>query len=305
MDLRKLRHMLMLTEELNFVRAAAKLNLTQPALSRSIRALEEELNCQLFDRDSQSVRVTAMGQAVAKRARALLLDARSLRQEVEMLLRCEFGNLKFGAGPLPFAVLLPSVCAELAHEHPRLLVEVENRSATELLQLLLAGDIEFFVADVGSLVVDQRISVCHLLYQESRLFCRRGHPLAQEQALPITRLLNYPLVSGRRAPSAEAAMARAFGLDDSQPLPVHLTTDNLALLIEVTRASDAVLLATRDAVRSALESGDLVDVELSAPLGRFADVSIVSLAGWTLSPAAQWVIERLQAAVLKRGEPAQ
>src|SRR5262245_23923847 len=114
MDLRKLRHMLVLTEELNFVRAAARLHLTQPALSRSIRALEEELNCQLFDRDPQGVRVTPVGQQVATRARQLLLDAGSLQQEVDMLLRREFGNVRLGAGPLALASLLPSVLAEMA-----------------------------------------------------------------------------------------------------------------------------------------------------------------------------------------------
>lgn len=294
MDLRKLRHMLVLTEELNFVRAAARLHLTQPALSRSIRVLEEELNCQLFDRDPQGVRVTAVGQVVARRARELLLDARGLQQEVEMLLRREFGNLKFGAGPLPIATLLPPICAELAREHSRLHIEIENRSAQELLQLLLEGDIEFFVADVGSLAVDQRVAVRHLVRQEALAFCRGGHPLASAMALRPVRLLDYPLVSGRRSPSAEAAMLRYFGLAEGQPFPAHLVTDNLALLVAVTLASDAILLATQAAVAAELESGALVTLDLAPALGRFADISIVSLAGWTLSPAAEWLIERLQ-----------
>ncbi|TDF83788.1 LysR family transcriptional regulator [Pseudomonas sp. H9] len=293
MDLRKLRHMLVLSEELNFVRAAARLHLTQPALSRSIVALEHELNCQLFDRTPQGVRVTPVGQQVVVRARQLLLDARSLQQEVDMLLRREVGNVKLGAGPLPLATLLPPLLAEMMREQPRVRVEVESQSAPILLEMLLDGSIEFFVADVSALPVDRRISIQRLTRQSARAYCRAGHPLLGTMPLSPSELIHYQLISGRRSPSAEAALARFFELPDDQPFATHLVSDSVSVLIRVALDSDAILLATPAAVHGELQRGTLQELAISPALDRQADIAIVHLAGWTLSPAAQWMIERL------------
>jgi len=294
MDLRKLRHLLVLTEELNFARAAAKLHLTQPALSRSIQALEEELRCQLFDRDPQGVRVTPVGRQVAQRARDLLQDARSLQQEVDMLLRREIGDVKLGTGPLPMATLLPPVLAELARTHPGVHVEIESQSAQELMTLLLDGAIEFFVGDLGSVTVDRRMTMQPLVQQHMSVFGRAGHPLASAAALAPDALRAYPIVTGRRPAAAGASLARHFGVPEGDPFPAHVLCDNIPLLVKVALGSDALAIVTYAAVRDELATGALVEIDMQPPLNRFADIGIVRLAGWTLSPAAEWLIERLR-----------
>src|SRR5262245_12826277 len=119
MDLRKLRHAVVLSEELNFARAARALHLTQPALSRSIRMLEDELNTRLFDRDRRSVRTTIVGRQVVQRARELLQGARNLQQEVRLMLDLELGDVRLGTGPLPGASLLTPALVALARAHPQ------------------------------------------------------------------------------------------------------------------------------------------------------------------------------------------
>ncbi|HTD06009.1 LysR family transcriptional regulator, partial [Undibacterium sp.] len=101
MDLRKLRHMVVLAEELNFARAAKKVHLTQSALSRSILSLEEELGGKLFDRDLHGVALTAIGRQVVKRARDLLLNAGNLQHDVARMQQGELGDVRLGAGPFP------------------------------------------------------------------------------------------------------------------------------------------------------------------------------------------------------------
>ncbi|MFJ4293819.1 LysR family transcriptional regulator [Cupriavidus sp. NPDC089707] len=302
MDLRKLRHVLVLAEELNFARAAMSLHLTQPALSRSIRALEDELGCQLFDRDGQGVRITPVGRQVAERARALLMDARSLQQEVDMMLRREVGHVRMGSGPLPLAALLPPVMAELAREHPRLRVEIENHSAAVLMQMLLDGVIEFFVADLSAFGEDSRIATRRLAEENIRAYCRANHPLVGRPVVRPKDLLDYPILSGRRPAESEDSLARYFGLETARPLPMHLISDFVPLLISVTLESDAVLLAVNTAVRAELDGGSLVALNLSPPLDRVFDIGIVSLAGWTLSPAAEWLIERLHSVASKAAD---
>ena len=77
-DLRQLRHFVALAEHQHFARAAAAVHLSQPALSRSIRALEEQLARPLFDRIGRRSELTPFGQEMAERARQLVADADEL-----------------------------------------------------------------------------------------------------------------------------------------------------------------------------------------------------------------------------------
>ena len=91
-DLRRLRHALALAEHRNFARAAAALHITQPALSRSIQALEDGLGVRLFDRSPRDVDPTAFGELVLRHARSLELSARDLDRELQLAKGLEIGT---------------------------------------------------------------------------------------------------------------------------------------------------------------------------------------------------------------------
>jgi DNA-binding transcriptional LysR family regulator len=79
MELRHLRYFIAVAEELSFSRAAVRLNVSQPPLSRQIRDLEDELNVKLFERNHQEVKLTTVGRALLIRARELVREAELLR----------------------------------------------------------------------------------------------------------------------------------------------------------------------------------------------------------------------------------
>jgi DNA-binding transcriptional LysR family regulator len=87
MELRHLRYFIAVAEELNFSRAAARLHVSQPPLSRQIRGLEAELKVKLLDRNTQGVRLTRAGHAVLARSRKLVCDAEALRARRRRLTR--------------------------------------------------------------------------------------------------------------------------------------------------------------------------------------------------------------------------
>ncbi len=99
MDLKRIHYALALARELNFVRAAERLHLSQPALSRSIQTLEDELGLQLFDRDNRNVSVTRAGKVFLEQARRLAGQLHSLEQEMTLLRNGEIGEVVFGTGP--------------------------------------------------------------------------------------------------------------------------------------------------------------------------------------------------------------
>ena len=96
MDTQKLRHLLAIVEHGTFSDAARAVHLTQPALSRSIRALEDELRAQLFDRGARRARLTVFGELVAERARRMRLEETQLRRDLELLRGGQEGALAIG-----------------------------------------------------------------------------------------------------------------------------------------------------------------------------------------------------------------
>src|SRR5256885_2484378 len=92
-----------------FSDAARAVHLTQPALSRSIRALEDELRAQLFDRGARRARLTVFGELVAERARRMRLEETQLRRDLELLRGGQEGALAIGVAPAPAALDRKSV----------------------------------------------------------------------------------------------------------------------------------------------------------------------------------------------------
>ena len=118
MNLRRLSHVVALAEEQHFARAAARVHLTQPAFSRSIQAIEEELGLRLFDRETGEVRATPAGAFVIERARRLLFDARCLQRDVDLYRDSQIGDIAFGVGPVVAMELMPRVLSELRAAYP-------------------------------------------------------------------------------------------------------------------------------------------------------------------------------------------
>ena len=99
MELRHLRYFIAVAEELNFSRAAQRLHVSQPPLSRQIRDLEAELNVTLFERTRQSVRLTSAGRITLHHARKLLRDTDLLRSEAQLAAGTEQEELHIGYAP--------------------------------------------------------------------------------------------------------------------------------------------------------------------------------------------------------------
>lgn len=98
MTLVQLKHLIELAQTGSFSLSALKLHLTQPALSRSIKSLEDELGQALFDRIGRKNELTAFGLEIVKRARVLVDEAQELRQTSQQLQLGEIGQLRIGLG---------------------------------------------------------------------------------------------------------------------------------------------------------------------------------------------------------------
>ena len=113
MDLHRLHHFLAVVEHGSIGRAAATLNLSQPALSNSIRRLEDNLEARLFDRGPHGVTPTVFGESLAERVRLIFHEVRNAEQELAALRGLHTGHVTIGAGPSIIAEILPAAIMNL------------------------------------------------------------------------------------------------------------------------------------------------------------------------------------------------
>jgi DNA-binding transcriptional LysR family regulator len=294
MDLRKLRHIIALYEEGSFVKAAQRVHLTQPALSRSVQALEADLGVSLFDRTRDGVHATAAGRQFVERARAIERSLSVFQHDMRQLHTGVHGEVAFGVGPFPaFSMLEPALQA-ITRSFPQLRLTVEIQNAPALAALLKAEQIEFLVADVRLLHHDPELRVEPIGGQPGVLCCRAGHPLAGGGRIGRAALMQYGLVSVHLPPAASlppALLALVGEIDGKSPQV--LACDHIDLLKRLAMQSDRVLMVARPSVAQELARGELCELNAAGLDGAGIELGLVTLRERSLSPAAAAVIAEL------------
>jgi|GraSoiStandDraft_4_1057263.scaffolds.fasta_scaffold94644_2 DNA-binding transcriptional LysR family regulator len=295
MDLRRLTHLVALADKRNFARASEHVNLTQPALTRSIQAAEAEFGMRLFDRGSAAVTPTPAGEFVLERARRLVFESRCLTRDVGLYRDRALGDAAFGVGPFPAATFVAPLLAELRRQYPGVNVRVEVSNWELLLKRLVDEDIEFFVSDSRDLPRNPDLSIAHLRKEPGAFFVRAGHPLASTRSVALRDVWSYGVASVRVPKRVRAALARLLGLDAGVQPPLAIECDDVEILKNAALASDTVLAAPHAAVQRELDSGSLIALAIEGLEPLFSEMGVVSLRGRTLSPMASAIIARLHA----------
>ena len=153
LDLRKLRYFVAVAEQENFGRAAERLHVAQPVLSRQVRTLEQELKVRLFERDTRGTRLTAAGEALLEDARTLLPAAAAAQRRA----RAAAGQRTFTVGFAPGVLITPAI-RELSRRHPDVFVEVFRSDWIHQADIIRDGQVDVgylrLPADVRGLAVE-------------------------------------------------------------------------------------------------------------------------------------------------------
>ncbi|MDH4060821.1 MAG: LysR family transcriptional regulator [Aquincola sp.] len=289
MTLVQLRHLIALADQASFSKAALAAHVSQPALSRSIRALEDELSLPLVDRIGRRVELTVHGRDALERARQIVFDADELRARGQRIKAHGAGTLRIGMGSGPGAMLMTALLQKVCADHGRLRLEI-TRSGTELLvQSLRAKALDGLVVDARSLkpAPDLRAEFVHEM--RGAFMVRRGHPLARRRGtLGFDALRAHPIASTPLSDEVARLLVERYGPQAHPQSCVTLRCDELSSLIELARTTDAVLLAVRAA------APDLAELKLAPPLDATARFGLVTLARRTESPALDLVRRLMQ-----------
>jgi DNA-binding transcriptional LysR family regulator len=199
MELRHLRYFLAVGEALNFTKASAQLRVAQPALSRQVQDLEDEIGVDLLRRSPRGVTLTAEGKLFLEEVRVLLRRTDESVEKVRALARGEYGELHIGYAPSPTVEILPPALAAFQKAVPRVRVLLHDLSSDELIAGLQNATLELAVM-VRQPVGDETAGIQFELLRTYPLCVAMtaAHPFARLKSVSLEKLAAEPLVGFRR-----------------------------------------------------------------------------------------------------------
>lgn len=212
-DLRQLRYFIAVAEEGNLHRAATRLHVSQPPLTRQIKALEDSLGVQLFRRTHWGVELTQAGHALLNEARAINAHIDHGLDRARRVGRGESGRLDvgvFGSGALS---LVPQVLRRYSTVYPDVQLVLLNVSQSAQVEALRERRI--LVTFDRYLPEDQDITVEVVVRERQVVALQKGNPLAKKAVIPVAALANERFIIGRDTRHAQriAALCQANGFD--------------------------------------------------------------------------------------------
>ncbi|PYJ83821.1 MAG: LysR family transcriptional regulator [Verrucomicrobia bacterium] len=244
MELRHLRYFIGVAEEENVSRAALKLHVSQPALSRQIRDLEEELGFLLLERSAKSVRLTEAGRAFFTEARAVLQRAEDAVKAARAIATGGQGELHVGYAPSLTARILPPALRAFQAELPNVRVRLHDLSTEEMLAGLREGKLQiaFVVRLTPALLRGLRFE--ELARDSICLAVAPKHPLAGRRTVTLAEVAREPLITYSRKdyPDAHENLAAMFAAIKSKPR-IAEEHDSVSSLIAAVEAGNGVAIA--------------------------------------------------------------
>jgi DNA-binding transcriptional LysR family regulator len=193
MDAQNLKAFLLVAETGSFSMAAHKLHLTQPAVSKRVAQLEEQLNAALFDRIGRTISMTEAGAALLPHARAVLLELQAAQQSVRDLAGEVQGTLRLATSHHIGLHRLPPVLSYFSKAYPAVRLDIDFMDSEQAYELTLRGEVELAVVTLAPTPVDN--IVARPIWPDPLDFMvQQGHELAQRKQLDIRELSRHPAI---------------------------------------------------------------------------------------------------------------
>jgi DNA-binding transcriptional LysR family regulator len=272
MDFRKLRHVMEICRLGSFVRAADALGISQPALSRSISKIEEELGMTLFERSGHGTRPTVFAEHIVSRAGRALSDVSTLVEEVHLLAKGSVGRLTIGVGAAARAMFAVPLLVKLVEAFPALRIDFVDGKALTLVDRLLHRELDIVITAFEVAPHGRELALTDLFRDDVCFFARPGHPLLKKRKFPsLEDILDYPLaLPGRSFILAD----RATHLDARKQnnLEAYITHD-YGVMRDIVERSNAIGQAPISVYRRAFAERTIVPI----PARRLTEYRCVAL----------------------------
>ncbi|NBV86314.1 MAG: LysR family transcriptional regulator [Verrucomicrobia bacterium] len=244
MELRHLRYFVAVAEEENVTRAAERLHISQPPLSRQIQDLEEELGVLLFERTARTIRLTPVGSLFLVEAKAVLQRAEEAVQRVRASLGGMEGDLAIGFAPSLSVELLPEALRLFQKSFPKVKVSLHDLSSDEMLRGLHQGRIQLALMAHPGAKCGKGLSMVKLRDYDLCVSLPPGHSLASRKALKSADLRGERLLGYTRSgyPEYHQQVAELLGSAKGKDSPVDEEHDSATALMAAVESGRGVAL---------------------------------------------------------------
>ncbi|MCH2555834.1 MAG: LysR family transcriptional regulator [Alcanivorax sp.] len=286
MDTHSLTVFMAVAENGSFSAAAERLFLTQPAVSKRIAQLEQQLGTRLFDRVGRRIRLTEAGEALLPRARQVLLDLEDMGRAISNLTGRVAGTLRIGTSHHIGLHRLPPVLRRFSREYPEVRLDIQFIDSEEAWEGVLHGDLELGVVTLPPRP-DGRLRTQTIWNDPLVFMCAPEHPLTRHPALTLDALTRYSAILPSPATFTRGIVEQLFQ-EQQAALHISMSTNYL----ETIHMMVSIGLGWSVLPATMLDQG-VVALNVDTPLP-VRKLGVVTHPGRSRSNAARAFLEILQ-----------
>jgi DNA-binding transcriptional LysR family regulator len=280
----------------HFGRAAAALGVSQPALTRSLKHLEDVLGVPLFDR--QGVAPTVFGELMLSHGEDVIKGFADFQREIDLAKGLEIGEFSVSAGPYPADISGQGAIGMLSAQHPRLFVELKLFNWTKIVNQVLNERIDLGFADISEAMQNPDLQIEAVRSSPVRFFCASKHPLAGHSNLTVEDVCGFPWVSptlpGRMRPFLPRGdlPCGVFDAAKDRFLP-RILIGTFAAAKHIVLAGQGLGAALSFQLKREIDDGDCVLLPIELPWLSL-NYGFISKRGRTHSPAAKAFMDNVR-----------
>lgn len=290
LKLDQLQHLAAIVEHGSLRAAARRLNLPQPALSRSVRALERELGTELFTRAAQGMTLTAQGRQFHQRASAVVNELKRARDELAQGLGDERGEVVAALSIMPHVGMLPRALPAFRQRYPNVRLQLIEGLFPDVEERLRTGHIDFYLGAAPREVPAPGIKLQRLFGNVRTVVCRQGHPMQRVRSLKALAEADWATTAIDY--NAEQDLAQLFAEHGLPPPRVVLHARTALSLMAALTSTDMLAMVPVQWEHFPATQGSLQTVRLRERLPA-PDVVMVTRQGLPLTPAAEHLSDLL------------
>jgi DNA-binding transcriptional LysR family regulator len=255
MEDHRLKSYCLVVETKSFSRAAQARHMTQSAMSRLVKGLEDELGVTLLHRKGKNVAPTSEGLLFYEHAKKILEDYAGMERDINAAARTAKDTLRLGVSRVPAVHLLPQVLYDFSKAHPGIRIDLAVCEADCALRDLREGKTD--AALVGGTGVDRAFSADVVAADEVVVIAPENHPLAKKKAVTVQELIAEQFILPARD-SETRTLADGFLRDagfDARKVKVRMTVDSPELIVRMVQAGSGLAFASKWSVFTAVKEG--------------------------------------------------
>lgn len=301
MKVSQLELLVVLADTGSLRRAASRLNLSQPALTRSLRLLEASFGATLVIRSPRGVRLTPAGERLAARARAIGHELRRAREEIAALGGDAGGSVSIGVSSAAMMQVMPAAAALFRARRPAVGLRLVETLYPDAFARLRAGELDFIVGPVPVEGAGGDLAATRLFVNALYVVARRTHPLAGTRSLAGLAGADWALVGPAGGPGdLQRLPFAAAGLTSPKP---SIVCESLTTFLEIAPELDILgLLPAHLLARAGAAGLGALPLDAEVPP---ATIHLVRAAERAMTPAASLLADCVHSAAarLQRGAP--